>query len=116
MTGEDLLFAGVLALLASALWIVRHFANPPMALHQWATAQGFMIVRARYREFTLGPFAMGGLRSQQDLYQVIIRTPDGVKRAAWVRCDYASGSARVEVIWGVVSSKPAAGMRTQSHG
>ena len=49
LTGEDLLFAGVVALLAVALWIVKHFSNPPLALLHWAEEQGCLILRAMIR-------------------------------------------------------------------
>lgn len=113
---EDFLFTGVLVLVAIALWMVKHFANPPMVLHEWAKEQGFRIVRASLRELHLGPFASGGLRTGQEVYQIVILRPDGVKQSAWVRCNHASGAQRVEVVWGVTSSKPAAAMRVRLPG
>ena len=106
-SSDDLLFAGAIILLAFVVSIVKRFAKPPMALQQWAQQEGFRIVRTRYRQFTAGPFSAANVRKEQDVYQVIICMPDGTQRAAWVRCNYAAGAERVEVVWDGITPKPA---------
>lgn len=108
LTADDLLFAGAVAAFVSAICFAKRFSGPPMALRRWAEEQGYVIVRAKYREYVTGPFEKIGFREQQAVFQGIFRTPDGTTRHAWVRCNYAPGNERVDVVWDAPAGVPAA--------
>ncbi len=113
-SSDDLLFAGAIILIALVLSIVKRFAKPPLALQQWASQQGFSIVRSRYRQFARGPFAAASVTKEQDVYEVIILTHEGTQRAGWVRCNYATAAERVEIAWNDESPKPALPITAQA--
>jgi len=116
LTGEDILFVGAIVAFAAALGLAKRFSRPPMALLQWAREQGCAIVRATYREYAHGPFEKAGIRKQQDIYQITVRTGDGNERGAWVRCNYAPAGERVEVAWDGPPKGPAGERRTDPYG
>lgn len=116
LSGEDLLFAGLVALLLLALWVANRYSGPPMLLSEWAREEGFAIVSVRCREFAPGPFADTPRTGQNDIFQVVLRTADGVKRGAWVRCDYGSGTTPVEVMWDEPMPQPGGGTRRAQAG
>ena len=113
-SSDDLLFAGAILALALVISLAKRFSKPPLLLQQWAQDQGFRIVRARYRQFAVGPFSAANVRKEQDVYQVFICTPDGTQRAGWVRCNYAAGTERVEVVWDEQPQKQTLSLHTQA--
>jgi hypothetical protein len=99
ITGEDLIFAGVVTAFITASCLAKRFSGPPMLLRRWAEEQGYVIVRAKYRAYAIGPFEKIGSREQQDVYEITFRTEDGMEREAWVRCNYVPGQEGVEAAW-----------------
>ena len=99
LTGEDLLFAGVVVAILAAVFVARRFSDTPFPLRQWAEEQDCKIVRAIYREFAKGPFEPRRSRIGQDVYQIWIRTSEGRERRAWVLCDFSGAREPVVVAW-----------------
>jgi hypothetical protein len=116
LTREDILVVGVIAGFVAILWIAKRFSRPPMALMAWAREQGCAIVRATYREYAYGPFEKAGIRKQQDIYQITVRTAGGNERGAWVRCNYGRAAERVEVAWDAPANEPAARWQIEADG
>jgi hypothetical protein len=94
-----ILFIGVLVLIV--LIYVWHFSRSSLLLEQWASDNGYELLRREYRVLRRGPFFWTTSRGQT-VYYVEIRDCQGHIRAGWVRCgSWWTGllSDKVEAHW-----------------
>jgi len=61
------------------------FSRSRSLLEQWASSNGFEILRREYRNFRKGPFFWTSSKNQVVFY-VTVRDRDGKLRSGWVRC------------------------------
>jgi hypothetical protein len=81
-------------------FLLFHFSRARSILEQWAETNGYEIVSSEHR-FLGGPFWWRKSKGQE-VYYVIIQTPDGQLKRGWVRCGgWFSGifSNKADVEW-----------------
>jgi hypothetical protein len=79
------LFVILAVVVAATLAIVWHFGRSNSVLQQWATQNGYRIVRQEYRTFFKGPFFWTSTKGQT-VYYVVVEDSGGNRRSGWVRC------------------------------
>lgn len=94
-------FALILVAVVVILTLVWHFGRSNSLLQQWATQNGYRIIRQEYRNFFKGPFFWTSAEGQT-VYYVVLEDTAGNKRRGWVRCGswwFGLLSDNVEVRW-----------------
>jgi hypothetical protein len=70
-------------------------------VYGWAESNGYRIESCKYRWFSRGPMALD-TSTHQRIFAVILTTPDGESRAAWVRAGgwmFGLLSSEITVRW-----------------
>src|SRR5262245_53945918 len=78
-------FALILVVVMVILTLVWHFGRSNSLLNQWATRNGYRIIRQEYRYFFKGPFFWTS-KNGQSVYYVVVEDTVENKRRGWVRC------------------------------
>jgi hypothetical protein len=96
---EGVFIMGAVAVVI-VLKFVWEFAQSNSLLNQWASENGYHIIRQEYRTFK-GPFFWTSSNGQT-VYYVVVEDSEGNRRRGWVRCGgwwFGLWSDQVDVRW-----------------
>ena len=92
----------IAAVFGLAIWsVVRGEARAAQMLDQWLRDNNYQLLQKSAPWIRDNPFFLSSNRSQK-VFKVVVRTPDGTIRTAWLRCGHALvGTAieQIEVKW-----------------